>query len=234
MNRKNKRVILFFILMVTGFLVAFSYQYANADKAGSLPVNTEQWKKENDLRNSIIDQQKANRELQKDLEQKRDTLRKIEEKLADQEKITYNLVEELNKFRKVLGKEKVKGSGIIVTLSDSEYIPDGKNPNNYIVHEQHIQAVIYEMFVTGAEAVAVNGQRISGDSYIQCVGPVVKVNGRRYPAPFVITAIGNPETMNSALTLAGNTQEQLVQQGIEVKIQTKSNIEMNPYYAQKG
>lgn len=234
MNRKSKQVVLFFILMATGFIVAFSYQYAKAEQGKPEPVDSDQWQIEDQLRTDIIEQQQSNRKLQKELEQKKQKLREIEKNLADQEQITFNLVEELNKFRKVLGKEKVKGTGIRITLSDSEYIPDEKNSNNYIVHEQHIREVIYELFVTGAEAVAVNGQRISNHSYIQCIGPVVKVDGHRYPAPFVISAIGDPETMKKSLTLAGNTRDQLVQEGIQVKIETDTQVVINPYYAQEG
>ncbi|HEX6922613.1 MAG TPA: DUF881 domain-containing protein [Bacillales bacterium] len=235
MGRKSRRVLLALILLVTGFIVTFSYQYASAKK--NIPHSEEglsQWKKEDQLRSKVLQQQELNHKLWQNIQLKREKINKIEEKLADRKQISYNLVEELKKFRTILGKEAVQGPGIVVTLSDSQYIPDGANPNNYIVHEQHVRAVVYELLVTGAEAIAINGQRISNFSYIKCVGPVIKVDGHKYPAPFVISAIGAPEKMYKSLFLPGNTVDRLVNQNIDVKVEKKQHLVIPPYYAQKG
>ncbi|HEX7063867.1 MAG TPA: DUF881 domain-containing protein [Bacillales bacterium] len=235
MSQKNRRVVLALIMLVTGFIVTFSYQYASAKR--NIPQAKEglsQWKKENKLRTQLLEQQRMNHHLWQEIQQKREKVNEIENKLANRKQITYNLVEELKKFRSVLGKESVEGPGIVVTLSDSEYIPDGANPNNYIVHEQHVRSVVYELLVTGAEAVAINGQRISNFSYIKCVGPVIKVDGHKYPAPFVISAIGAPEKMYKSLLLPGNTVDRLVNQNIDVKVEKKQHLVIPPYYAQKG
>lgn len=236
MERKSRHIVWTLILLVTGFLVAFSYQYASAQK-NIRPQNARnlaQWKKEDRLRTQVLKQQELNHHLWQGIQQKRNKVNQIENKLADHKKTSYHLVKELKKYRAVLGKESVQGPGIVVTLSDSHYVPNGADPNDYIVHEQHIRSVVYELLVSGAEAVAVNGQRITDFSYIKCVGPVVKIDGRRYPAPFVITAIGNPDTMYKSLFLPGNTVDQLVNQNIQVKVQKKKSLVIAPYFAEKG
>ncbi|WP_349410416.1 DUF881 domain-containing protein [Pseudalkalibacillus sp. SCS-8] len=231
MKIRGKYVIYSLVLLVTGFMISFSYHYAEQERKH--PTN-DQWKRENQLRSSILSIQKENRSLQKDLEKAQSIVSKMEEKLANQEKKSFNLVEEVKKMRKVVGQVPVKGQGIVVSLEDRSYIPATENPNDYIVHEEHIRMVIHELYVTGAEAVAINGQRISHTSYINCVGPVVNVDGIKHPAPFVISAIGDPDILWNSLNLSGNITDQLVDDGIEVRMEKEVNIELPPFIAREG
>lgn len=224
---KSSRVILSIILMLTGFIIAYSYQYAHKDD-NKPKVTSEVLKKENDIREKVIKEQEANRALQKQISDTRNQIQAVEDHLAKQKTVTFNLVEELNKYRLIDGLTKVQGPGVKVTLSDAAYVPDGDNPNNYIVHQQDIQEVIYELYAIGAEAVSVNNQRITNHSYIQCVGPVVKVDGNRHAAPFVVKAIGDPDMLVGSLEMNGNTADILRARGITVKIEKQDNIIMDP------
>jgi uncharacterized protein YlxW (UPF0749 family) len=230
---KGNHVVLSLVFLGIGFLIAFSFQFTLKQKAPT-QVGEKQWEKENKLRNEIINEQQGNRELLEELKVIQEKVQIIEQEQAQQEQISYNLVEDIEKLRMITGDVKIQGPGVIVSLSDASYIPDEDNPNNYIVHEQDIQKVIYELLITGAEAVAVNGQRISHNSYIFCIGPVVEVDGKQYFAPFEISAIGDAEKLTASLNLAGNIKDQLVQDGIEVKITKKSEIIMNPYLSKEG
>lgn len=230
MMERHVRTILFFLFFFVLFSAFLSFSLTRAENGKNAFREREKtWQLENELRQKILEQQKENRRLLHQLKAKKNRLRKIEQKMAQKKQLLFNRVEELNKFRMVLGKEAVVGPGVTVTLSDTEYVP-GTDPNLYIVHEQHIRHVISELFVTGAEAIAVNGQRISAHSYIQCVGPVVKIDGRKHPAPFIIKAIGNPDTMYKSLILAGGVRDHLVQEGIEVKVEKEDKLLIPPYY----
>ncbi|HET7656744.1 MAG TPA: DUF881 domain-containing protein [Bacillales bacterium] len=235
MRRKSRQVVLALVLMVAGFMLTFSYQYAKADKKRtSDPAALQEWKVEDQLRSKVLRQQNLNHHLWLDIQEKRNKVTGIENQTAKNQKISEDLVKQLRKYRMFLGKEPVSGPGIVVTLSDSQYVPNGANPNDYIVHEQHIRKVFHELLVTGAEAVAVNGQRITDYSYIKCVGPVVKVDGHKYPAPFVISAIGDPEKLTKSLFLPGNTVDQLVNQNITVKVAKKQHLVIPAMDMQKG
>ena len=98
----------------------------------------------------------------------------------------------------LLGKVKVKGPGLTVTLEDGTAGKVDENINDYLVHEQHVFKVINELYISGAAAVAVNGQRLNHDSYIVCNGPAITVDGQQFPAPFVITAIGNTNVLETS------------------------------------
>ena len=49
-----------------------------------------------------------------------------------------------------LGKVKVKGKGVTVTLADGDYNPNEPNINNYLVHEYHVFKVVNELYISGA------------------------------------------------------------------------------------
>lgn len=105
------------------------------------------------------------------------------------------------------GTESVHGPGIVVVLRDSpkSALPgvDEKMMGEYIIHEDDIRKVANELFAAGAEAVSVNQQRLVANSSIRCAGPTVLVNSIPVAAPFVIKAIGKPETLEGALKLPG-------------------------------
>lgn len=149
--------------------------------------------------------------------------------MKKEKELYYNLVEDVEKLRMFVGEVGVVGEGIEVTLEDSSYVPEGENVNNYIVHESHIFKVVNELLISGATAVAINGQRIFHHSYIICNGPVVTVDGNQFPAPFVISAIGDAEVLTQALNIAGGVLDQLAYENIVVKVEKKKEIKMGPY-----
>lgn len=233
MKVKGKHVVFSFIMLVTGFIIALSYQFTNEEESKQT-ITERQWKKEDSLRNEVLFEQSVNRNLAEELRVIQSEIHAVEEEISIQEKTYFNLVEDLEKLRMVTGAVAVQGAGIEVTLTDAEYIPDGENPNYYIVHEGHIQKVVHELLVTQAEAIAINGQRISHQSYIQCVGPVIRIDGITSFAPFTITAIGDPNKLNDSLNLPGGVKDQLVSDQIEVKIEKKDLIRLDPYLSERG
>lgn len=79
----------------------------------------------------------------------------------------------------------VEGPGIMVTLNDSKQkVKLGDNQNLYIVHDEDLLRVINELRAAGAEAIAINDQRLVSRSEIRCVGPTVTVNGKMFGPPF--------------------------------------------------
>ncbi|NEU29460.1 DUF881 domain-containing protein [bacterium LRH843] len=238
MKVNGKHIILAFVLLLTGFIFAVNYQLANEERSQYMPGFERQWEYEDELRHQINMEQLALQELQDDLQLYQAQVRELETSLAtldeEQEAKSKNLLEDLDRLRKIVGQVKVKGSGIEITLEDSSYLPDGANPNDYIVHEIHLQRVAQELFVAGAEAIAINGFRLSHSSYIQCVGPVIRVDGNTSSAPFIITAIGDSEHLEAALTLYGGVRDQLVNDEISVRIQKRETISIDPHLVERG
>lgn len=228
MNVRNNRIVLSLVFLVLGFLIAYSYQITKKDE-NDKQMDNHEWERTLELQAQLIEIEEENLLLQNELYEKQQQLMEIEAKLAEEEEVLTDLANEAEDLRLILGKVKVKGEGIIVTLNDSTY--DSGNINNFIVHEHHVLKVVNELFISGAEAVSINGKRLTNNSYIVCTGPVITVDGEEFPAPFVISAIGNPETLDKALNIQGGIKDQLVNDNIVVKIEKKNQIVMEPVIA---
>lgn len=229
---KGNLVILSFVCLVFGFMLAFSYQLTQKERQASNTTD-KQWQRNLDLRDQLISQEQANRELQKELNEKQEKVLDIEQQLAKEEQVFFNLAEDAEKYRMFTGKVGVKGKGIEISLSDGDYDPNEENINNYLVHEQHVFKVINELYISGASAVAINGQRISSNSYIVCDGPVITVDGNQYPAPFVISAIGDPDVLEAAINITGGVKDQLVNENIVFSLERKNEIIFDPILTAK-
>ncbi|MFF2445936.1 DUF881 domain-containing protein [Neobacillus sp. NPDC058068] len=226
---KGKHFILSLVCLILGFMIAFSYhltkienQNENFDRSGK------QYEKTLVLRNQLIAQEETNRKLQKELHQKQDKVLKNEKDLAKEAQVFLNQADDTEKYRMFLGKVKVKGKGVKITLSDGAYDPKEVNINNYLVHEHHVFKVVNELYISGAAAVAINGQRLTSHSYIVCNGPVITVDGVQYPAPFIITAIGDPDVLAASINLTGGIKDQLVNDNLVFTLEKINEMVLNP------
>lgn len=155
-------------------------------------------------------------------------IRDYEKSIAKNEDQYEDLIEDAEKLRLQLGLIPVKGEGIKVTLKDNVYDPNSTNPNDYIVHESHVLSVINELKISGAEAISINGQRLKSNSYIKCNGPVITIDGHQFPAPFVIEAIGNAETLMASLKIVGGVFDQLLMDNIVVTMEQSDGSKCLP------
>ncbi|MCU9612194.1 DUF881 domain-containing protein [Caldibacillus lycopersici] len=224
---KTRHVVLSLVFLVLGYLIAFSYELTKGDQE-KINFNSREWERSIQLRNQLNELEESNRKLQNDLFEKQGKLLDIEDSITDEQQIYSNLANEAEELRMHLGKVKVSGEGVIVTLNDGLYDPANGDINNFMVHEHHVFNVINELYISGAEAVAINGQRLTKNSYIVCNGPVISVDGNQFPAPFVISAIGNKDTLEKALNIQGGVKDQLVNDNIIFQLEKKDVIEMDP------
>jgi uncharacterized protein YlxW (UPF0749 family) len=103
------------------------------------------------------------------------------------------------------GLTPVVGPGLRVTLDDAPRGGVGQNrpgnpaPNDLVVHQQDVQAVVNALWRGGASAVQVMDQRIVSTSAVRCVGNTLILQGRVYSPPFVISAVGDPGAMTRSL-----------------------------------
>ncbi len=102
-----------------------------------------------------------------------------------------SLVEELNKIRIINGLVEVSGPGVEVSLDGPLDVLD-------------LQDLINELRNSGAEALAINGERLTLYSVISTSEDgAMAINGTELSRPYVLQAIGQPETMETALLRSG-------------------------------
>lgn len=138
------------------------------------------------------------------------------------------LQKENNDLRAFAGLTEMSGAGLTVTMNDSS-MKKGSDSNAYLVHAEDILAVINELNVAGAEAISINGQRIIGRSSVTCAGSIVMINGKRVAAPFVFSAIGDGDILQSALIFPGGVVDNLSPWGIEINMRKEESITVPAY-----
>jgi uncharacterized protein YlxW (UPF0749 family) len=105
----------------------------------------------------------------------------------------------------------MRGPALEVTLDDAPRADDGSlppdaNPDDLVVHQQDVQAVVNAMWAGGAEAMKLMDQRVISTSAVRCVGNTLILQGRVYSPPYVVTAIGDVAGMRSALDASPEVQ----------------------------
>jgi uncharacterized protein YlxW (UPF0749 family) len=103
-----------------------------------------------------------------------------------------------------VGLSALRGPGLTVLLDDAPRepgggLPPGARPDDVIVHQQDVQAVVNALWAGGADGLAVMGQRLITTGAVRCVGNTLLLYGRTYSPPFRITAIGDSARMRAAL-----------------------------------
>jgi uncharacterized protein YlxW (UPF0749 family) len=107
---------------------------------------------------------------------------------------------EVDDMAAVAGSRGLDGPGVIVTLDDSNLArsPSG-DPNDLVIHERDIQTLVNALWAAGAEAVGLNGHRLTSASAVRCAGNTLLLHGTVQSPPYEIVAIGDPEALRDSL-----------------------------------
>ncbi len=135
---------------------------------------------------------------------------------------------EIEKHLVLAGLTRVAGPGVELYL---ENIRGMERPGGFLfaVRDEDLLRVVNELRGAGAEAVAVNDQRLTASSEIRQAGPFINVNLERTSPPYRIQAIGNPNEMVKALEFPGGLAETLREWGIDVVIETRDELVLPAY-----
>ena len=127
------------------------------------------------------------------------------------------LGERAARLEPMTGLGPVAGPALSVTLDDaprSGRTREGVKPDDLVVHQQDVQAVVNALWAGGAEAMMLMDQRVISTSAVRCVGNTLILQGRVYSPPYTVTAIGDPARMRAAL--AASPQLEVYQDYVRV------------------
>lgn len=144
---------------------------------------------------------------------------------------TYQLLTtELEQLNEALGKTDVEGEGIVIQLTDKggTELSDDVQVDN--ITSTQLLTIINELFSAGADAISLNGHRITAMSAVYEIGTeFLKVNGDKITSPYVINAIGDSDYLKSAVSGKGGGVDQLKELGHETSVDTSKKIKIEKY-----
>jgi uncharacterized protein YlxW (UPF0749 family) len=125
-----------------------------------------------------------------EIERLRDDIARIQGTNEDLSLRGESLLDEVERARVLVGKGSVRGSGLRITVDDAKDSVEGGT-----VLDSDLQELTNGLWQAGAEAVAINGNRLGPTTAIRTAGNSVNVNFRALTPPYVVTAVGDPETL---------------------------------------
>jgi uncharacterized protein YlxW (UPF0749 family) len=137
----------------------------------------------------------------------------------DVQALFQSLSAELNKLDIVNGSKPARGPGLEISFQSLSSVFYGD-----------ITRVVNELWAAGAEAVAINDQRITADAYIfyekENDAVHITVNNTRIHYPLIIYAIGSANNLEKGLTLPGGIIDNLAYSKIYPYLEKKEDIEI--------
>ncbi|MFG2337999.1 DUF881 domain-containing protein [Streptomyces yangpuensis] len=142
-------------------------------------------------------------------------------------------------LRAASGTEELSGKGLTVTLNDAPpnataripNVPEPQ-PNDLVIHQQDLQAVVNALWQGGAEGIQVMDQRLISTSAVRCVGNTLILQGRVYSPPYKISAVGDPVALKKALAASPalqNYQAYVNAYGLGWKVDEHKALTLPPY-----
>lgn len=223
MKKPASRYILFIVFILLGMVTAWQLKSTlNARKATASSA----------LNANILREQIA--ELRMEIDELRTA---IDENIALQNDIIKEYIalqndDQLSREWEIIklhtGLVGVEGAGITITLDDAPVREPGMPPSWFIIHDYDIRTILNELKTAGAQAIAINGERVVPMSEQICAGPTIIINDNRYPVPYIIEAIGEPDGLYEAMSTSNKVAE-LKEFNILVDIKKSDKIRISKF-----
>ncbi len=184
-------------LLVLGFLIAAQLrsivprtQYSSSE----LPP----------LRQTAQELQQAHEQLGQQIQDLRGQIQAAERNSQGNEALIASLNAQLQDARIAAGLVELQGPGVVISLRDStQPLPPEAAPGDELVTAADLRAVITQLWLAGAEAISVNGERIAATTPLTDIGSSVLVNSTYLQPPYELSAIGPPDLYQHLTTTPG-------------------------------
>ena len=181
--------------------------------------------RDDELRTQIASYKSKYEETMEQYNSNQNTINEYETAINENKETTELLDEEINQAKSLLGLTDVKGSGVIVTLTDTEdalytYIADD------------LIMLLNELKYAGAEAISINDNRIINLADIVTLndGLIILYGDVRLTSPYVVKAIGDPTYLMSTLSIKNSGYiDQMKANGMAIDVKQDNNIEIGAY-----
>ncbi|MFC7546680.1 DUF881 domain-containing protein [Plantactinospora sp. GCM10030261] len=180
------RTISLVVLVVVGFLFAVAYRQTMADEPSRSKARA-------GLVQQITEREQENDRLAERADALRlEVTRQRAAALGDTE------AARLRDLEAVTGLGRVRGDGVVVRVADApdeeDAVTGERGPNLGKILDTDLQNIANALWASGAEAVSINGQRLTATSTIRLAGDAILVDFRPVTSPYEVSAIG-PDRM---------------------------------------
>jgi uncharacterized protein YlxW (UPF0749 family) len=129
------------------------------------------------------------------------------------------------------------GPGVEIVLDDAPQTaegvrPAGARPDDLVIHQSDVQAVVNAVWAAGADGVAIMGRRLIATSAVRCVGNTLLLHGRTYSPPFVITAIVDGDATRAELAVSPQVavlQQAVADFGLTFSVEARPEVSLPAY-----
>ena len=121
-------------------------------------------------------------------------IHELEEDVSAEDVAVAALNDELVQARIAAGLVALAGPGLALQFDDAhEPLPPNAGASEYRVQAEDLRDLLTALWLSGAEAIAINGERVTVTTAVADIGGTVLVNSAYLAPPYVITAIGGAE-----------------------------------------
>lgn len=193
MREARVHVGLWIVLALFGFLVSVGFMQERLREETSPRRRAE-------LQRLVEQRREAIRDLSSEVSILSDRVDGVRERAGQGSAEVEDLVSQLEQLRRLVGLQSVEGPGVVVELSDSPRPARTRDElTDLRIQDVDLQLVANAMWRSGAEAVSVNGRRLTATSAIRKAGAAILVNYRAVSSPYRIVAIGDPGALLEGL-----------------------------------
>jgi len=221
-------VVLAVVAMVLGLLFVAQLQSA-PPKVATTPESRREMTAKTIQR---LEQEQA--ELKKAIGELRAQVAAQQQAAVNEKTTLADINEELERQKMLAGMVALRGRGVKIVLDDSAVnkIPANDDPSLYIVHEYQLRDVLNLLWLAGAEAVSLNGERVVATTSIYCVGSTILVNDTRLSPPYEFLAIGDPAALESTVSDSANLQtlrSRVKSYGLQFSVARSNQVQVPGY-----
>lgn len=144
-----------------------------------------------------------------------------------------SLADRLKALELTTGTSAAHGPGLVLTLNDApdagtdaQGNPRTDRSDTGRITSTDLQIIVNGLWTAGAEAISINGQRLTSQTAIRFAGEAILVNFRALQPPYDVTVIGGPKVADNFRSNSGGAylRELVGTYGIRENLSTKDSV----------
>jgi uncharacterized protein YlxW (UPF0749 family) len=219
---------LFLVLALLGFGIVTAAQSATATRKVEEP-------RKDRLIDLIVQRRAQMNDLDKAVRELRGQLSDEQRRVSRANRAVSSATRTQSALAAQAGTSAVKGRGVRVKVSDADSIPDdAKDLSAYRISDADLQLLVNALWGAGAEAIAVNGNRVVATTSIRAAGETIVVNFRPLSPPYRLDAIGADKDRFANSDIAAQMRRWHTQFGLGFSTSNVDTMTVPPFAGRVG